>query len=300
MLKLNSDSPGIATLQHLATQQATIDALPVAQRPAMAESLWDAKNNIGSGGKAAFAEVKQTLLGMCVGTELCNYCESNEASDIEHIYPKSFFPERAFTWLNYLLACKTCNTHYKLDKFAVFTPALSANATTMRRNKLPASTDAAFIDPRVEDPLDFLSLNFSDQSFFLEPAPNLTDSRAIAKANHTLNVLQIGKRAALVAARKTAFQFFQSRLERYRDVRDSTTIADLERLVEDPNLVDTANTFAAEQQQMLMGLQQSILNHSHPTVWREMQRQYLTLPKTKKLFEAVPEALWWNSAPWCL
>jgi hypothetical protein len=294
MLKLNSDSPGIITLQHLASQQATIDALPVGQRPAMAETLWDAKNNIGSGGKTAFAEIKQTLLGMCVSTELCNYCESNEASDIEHIYPKSFFPERAFTWLNYLLACKTCNTHYKLDKFAVFIPALSSNATTMQRKKLPTSTDAAFIDPRVENPMDFLSLDFTDQSFFLTPSPNLTDPRAIAKANHTLNVLQIGKRAALAAARKAAFRFFQSRLERYRDVRDSTTFADLERLVEDPDLVDTTNTFAAEQQQMLTSLRQSILSHAHPTVWREMQRQRLSLPKTNILFAAVPEGLAWQ------
>ncbi|MDB5267808.1 MAG: hypothetical protein JWP58_848 [Hymenobacter sp.] len=260
----------------------------------MAETLWDAKNTIGNGGKAAFAEIKQTLLGMCVGTELCNYCENNEATDVEHIYPKSFFPERAFTWLNYLLACKTCNTHFKLDQFAVFTPALSANATTMQRKKLPSSADAAFIDPRVEDPMDFLYLDITGKSFFLLPSLTLTNPRDTAKAKHTLSILQIGVRAALADARKAAFIFFQSRLERYQQVRDATTLADLERLIEDPDLVDTSNTFEAEQQQMLTGLQQSILRYSHPTVWREMQRQYLSLPKTKKLFEAVPEALGWK------
>lgn len=294
MLRLNFDSPGTTTLQHLATQQATINALALSQRPAMAETLWDAKNNVTSGGKAAFAEIRQTLVGMCVGTGLCNYCENNEATDVEHIYPKSFFPERAFTWLNYLLACKICNTHHKLDQFAVFVPALSANAITMRRKKLPASADAAFIDPRVEDPLVFLFLDITDKSFFLVPYPTLTDPRASAKAIHTLSILQIGERAALAAARRVAFKFFQSRLERYQLARDATSWADLERLVEDPDLVDTANTFETEQRQMMTALQQSILTHPHPTVWREMQRQYLSLPKTKALFEAVPKALKWK------
>ena len=294
MLKLNSDSPGTTTLQHLVTQQASIDALAVGLRPAMAETLWDAKNNVGSGGKTAFAEIKQTLVGMCIGTGLCNYCENNEATDVEHIYPKSFFPERAFTWLNYLLACKTCNTHYKLDRFAVFTPALSANATTMQRKKLPTSADAAFIDPRVEDPMDFLFLDFTGKSFFLVAHPTLSEPRAKAKASHTLDILQIGERASLAATRKDAFTFFQNRLERYQKVRDASTLDDLERLVEDPDLVDTSKTFDEEQQQMLNGLRQSILRYPHPTVWREMQRQYLSLPKTRKLFEAVPEALGWK------
>jgi uncharacterized protein (TIGR02646 family) len=293
MLKLNSDSPGTTTLQHLATQQATIDALAIGLRPATAQTLWDAKGGTKAG-KAAFAEIKQTLAGMCVGTTLCNYCENNEATDVEHVYPKSFFPERAFRWLNYLLACKTCNTHFKLDQFAVFSPALSANATTMQRKKLPTSADAAFIDPRVDDPMDFLFLDITGQSFFLLPSPTLTDPRARAKAQHTLRILQIGERAALADARKAAFKFFQSRLERYQQVRDASTLDDLERLVEDPDLVNTSNTFAAEQQQMLTGLRQSILRYPHPTVWREMQRQRLSLPKTKRLFEAVPEALGWQ------
>lgn len=293
MLKLNSDSPGTTTLQHLAQQQATIDALVVGQRPPMAQTLWDAKSS-STGGRAAFADIKQTLLGMCVGTELCNYCENNVASDVEHIYPKSFFPERAFVWMNYLLACTPCNSRFKLDRFAVFTPALSANATTMQRKKLPTSSDAAFIDPRVEDPMDFLFLDFTGKSFFLQPAATLTDPRDRAKAEHTLSILQIGERASLVEPRKLAFKFFQTRLERYQQVRDASTLDDLERLVEDPDLVDTSKTFDEEQQQMLTGLRQSILRYPHPTVWREMQRQYLSLPKTRKLFEAVPEALGWK------
>jgi uncharacterized protein (TIGR02646 family) len=300
MLKLNTSSPGAITLQHLLGQQAIIDVLLPDQRAKRAQALWDSKSSAKSG-EAAFTEVKETLIGMCVSTELCNYCEQSEATDIEHIHPKSFFPERTFQWPNYLLACKTCNTHYKLDQFAVFTPAQSATAVPLQRGQPSPSLDAAFIDPRVEDPMQYLFLDIRGKSFqlILHPSlqvspPSLTNLRAIAKAEATLEVLQIGKRAALARARKNAFLFYQDQLERYQKVRDATTWSDLEQLAQDPCLVDRTNTFEAEQQEMMAGLKQNITEHSHPTVWREMQRQHQHLLKTKQLFEDVPDALNWE------
>jgi hypothetical protein len=32
----------------------------------------------------------------------------------------------------------------------------------------------------------------------------------------------------------------------------------------------------------------------HPTVWREMQRQHLTVDELRQLFEQAPEALTWR------
>ena len=292
MLKLSINSPGTTSLRYLAKQQAIIDGLTVGQRVSRAQTLWDSKSS-SKGGRAAFDEVKQTLIDMCVSTELCNYCEQNEATDIEHICPKSFFPETTFQWPNYLLACKTCNTHYKLDQFAVFMPTRSATAVALQRKQLPPSNDMAFIDPRVEDPMHYLFLDIKGQTFQLIPHPALTDPRAIAKAKCTLDVLQIGERAALARARRDAFQFYQCQLETYQKVRDATTLEDLEQLAQDPHLVNRSNTFEVERQIMMTGLKQSILGHLHPTVWREMQRQYQTLNKTKRLFEAVSDALHW-------
>jgi uncharacterized protein (TIGR02646 family) len=292
MLKLNTSSPSAITLQHLVRQQAIIDVLLPGQRAKRAQTLWDSKSSAKSG-ETAFDEVKETLVSMCVSTELCNYCEQSEATDIEHIHPKSFFPERTFQWPNYLLACKTCNTHYKLDQFAVFAPAQSAAAVPLQRGQPAPSTDVAFIDPRTEDPMQYLFLDIKGQTFQFVTHPTLTDLRAIAKAESTLKVLQIGKRAALALARKHAFLFYQDQLERYQKVRDAITWDDLEQLVQDPNIIDKTNTFEAEQQQMMAGLKRSILEHLHPTVWREMQRQHQHLLKTKKLFEDVPDALTW-------
>jgi uncharacterized protein (TIGR02646 family) len=284
MLKLSISSLSATTLRHLAHKQTAIDSLVVDKRASKAQTLWDSKGKPTNGpGAVAFDEVKKTLISMCVSTELCNYCEHNEATDIEHIYPKSFFPERTFQWSNYLLACKTCNTHYKLDKFSVFTST----------QQLPPSSDAAFIDPRVEDPMKYLFLNIKDSSFIFVPHPDLIDPRDIAKAERTLAVLQIGARAALVEARKKAFKFYQERLERYKKVLDATTWGQLEQLVQDPDLVDKSDTFENARKIMLDSIKRSIIEYFHPTVWREMQRQYLHLNKTKILFEDVNEALNW-------
>ena len=292
MLKLKSSSPGATTLRHLAGKQADINGQPAGRQVARAQTLWNAKSN-AQAGKAAFGEIRKLLLGLCVGTELCNYCEYNEASDIEHIYPKSFFPERTFQWSNYLLACKACNTQYKLDQFAVFAPAQSANAVAVQRGQPLPSLDVAFIDPRVEDPMHYLFLDITEKSFLLIPHPALTDPRAIAKARHTLAILQIGRRAALADAREKALSSYQHWLGNYRQVRDATTWDDLEYLVQDPHWLNKSNSFAAERQSMLDNLKETILTHQHRTVWREMQRQHQRLRKTKLLFEAVPEALTW-------
>jgi uncharacterized protein (TIGR02646 family) len=292
MLKLNTSSPSTITLQYLSGQQAIIDVLLPDYRAKRAQALWDSKSSAKSG-ETAFTEVKEILIGMCVSTELCNYCEQNEATDIEHIHPKSFFPERTFQWPNYLLACKTCNTHYKIDHFAVFMPAQSSVAVPLQRGQHAPSSDAAFIDPRLEDPMQYLFLDITGQTFQLVPHPTLTDLRAIAKAKSTLKVLQIGERAALAHARRNAFLFYQGQLERYQKVRDAITWSDLEHLVQDPHLIDKTNTIEIEKHLMMAGLKQSILEHFHPTVWREMQRQHQHLLKTKKLFEDVPDALNW-------
>jgi len=106
MLHLTHKDLSAQTQNHLNARQSDIDGkAPFAIRADRAGSLWDAKTG-SKLGDLAFAEIKTTLIVMCIGVEICNYCEQSEASDIEHILPKSLFPEHAFRWTNYLLACK--------------------------------------------------------------------------------------------------------------------------------------------------------------------------------------------------
>ena len=76
-----------------------------------AARLWARRKN------KTFEEVRETLAQMSSGRQRCMYCEDNEGTDIDHFWPRASFPERAFDWDNYLLACSACNTNYKRDQF---------------------------------------------------------------------------------------------------------------------------------------------------------------------------------------
>jgi len=76
-----------------------------------AGNLWKAKSN------KAFAEIKETLRKMASGLERCMYCEDSAGTDIEHFWPKNTYPDKAFLWENYLLACSACNSNFKRTQF---------------------------------------------------------------------------------------------------------------------------------------------------------------------------------------
>lgn len=86
-------------------------------------------------------EIRQTLKGMAGGVERCMYCSDSAGYAIEHFWPKSRFPERAFCWENLLLACDDCNNRYKQAKFP-----------------LDKQGEPLLIDPTAEDPWLHLEL----------------------------------------------------------------------------------------------------------------------------------------------
>lgn len=229
---------------------------------------------------------------MCVGVEICNYCENNEATDVEHVYPKSFFPERAFKWENYLLACKTCNSGYKLDKFAVFSPTGSDTSVDLTRSTAPTTDDSVMIDPRTEDPLQFFWLDIQSKTFVLDPHLSLNPHDK-HRAEYTLKLLGLNDRDTLVAARKTAAKYYLDRLERYVKARDAATIEELETVVQDPDFIDKAQLLETEKQRICQQIIVDIQTYAHPTVWHELKRQRDDLPKTNSLLSRASEALTW-------
>jgi uncharacterized protein (TIGR02646 family) len=70
------------------------------------------------------------------------YCEDSAATDIDHFCPRQAAPLLTFVWLNYLLACSTCNSNYKRNEF----PLDDAGAPLL-------------IDPSAEDPTQHLELS---------------------------------------------------------------------------------------------------------------------------------------------
>jgi len=235
---------------------------------------------------------------MCVDVAVCNYCENNEATDIEHIFPKRLFPDKAFCWDNYLLACSKCNSHHKKDKFAIFYPALSDTLLniTPKRNvyTLPPTNDSVFINPRTENPLQFMELDLKTYQFIPRLSPDFISLRDESRADYTITTLGLNTREQLIKARQIAVDAYLRNLKKYVQVKKAITIDELVAIIHEPECVDETQDFAVEQTRLLNAIREAIQQASHPAVWKELVRQRGTLqPQTKRLFEDAPEALLW-------
>jgi uncharacterized protein (TIGR02646 family) len=257
-----------------------------------AKSLWISKD--GESGKDVFRKIKALLTEMCIGIEICNYCEGNEANDIEHIYPKSFFPDYAFVWINYLLACKQCNTGYKLDKCYVMDNSGEVHET--ERGKEPLHKQIAIINPRIEDPNNFLWLNTSDWEFELKDELNAFDTQ---KAEKTLIILGLNTRPYLIEQRRYAHNHYYDKMERLARILNASNIASIEATLapaDDLVLGRFDKNLSINEIKSIMkeSVKQYIQKHSHPSVWYAIKTiSSKTNNKWKFIFEQIPEALRW-------
>lgn len=218
---------------------------------------------------AAFKVVRQKLSEMSGGTVRCNYCEDSNANQVEHIYPKNYYPEKCFNWKNYCYACGPCNQP-KSDKFAIFETVTSLEKDLKKdvaEGTKPPKGAALLLDPRADQPLDFLFLDTSSTFNFV---PFKDDPNGIRRANYTIEVLGLNSRSHLVRARKIAFDNFRSRLFEY-----------------------VAKKEAGEKKAVLQGLIESLQEEHHQTVWQEMKRQRSEHPEIDDLLNRAPEALNW-------
>lgn len=259
------------------------------KKAAEAKSLWNKKGSPKER-KAAFEEIKAILTSMCVAVETCNYCEQNEANDIEHIHPKSFFPELAFIWDNYLLACKQCNTGYKLDKCHVLDADNSP--ITLARKKAPTvSSTIAFINPRVENPNDFMMLNMQTFKFDIFDDLEVVERH---KAEKTLEILELNERDPLIKARENAAIFFYERLDRLVKILAAKSNAAIQVLLTPYDVLDTRVSLEENKQNIEANHKKAIEQHQHPSVWYAIKTvSSKTNAKWKALFEQLPQALDW-------
>lgn len=178
------ERPGLSSkaLALLAKRTGKVAAAP--DPSAEAERLWRQKDN------AAFTEIRTKLRAMASGRERCMYCEDSAAEDIEHFWPKKDFPDRAFNWFNYLLACGCCNSNCKRRQFP-----------------RDASGAPLLIDPVVDEPMDHLSLLPISGKF-----DDLTD-----KGTESIRVFGLNQRDILVQGRQSAWRGIQRLLRDYDD-----------------------------------------------------------------------------------
>lgn len=262
--------------------------LNFAERTNSAGSLWQSKGN--ANGKKVFDQIKLALEGMCVGVKACNYCEGNEANDIEHIYPKSFFPEFAFIWKNYLLACKQCNSGYKLDKCYVLDDTGRVFVTV--RGQEPRHKRIALINPRIENPDDYFWLNTKVWKFEIHDGLSLENQN---KAEKTLEILALNERDYLLAGRNaTAGEYFD-KMDRLRRILEANTLDEVKDALSPYQIImDETLSLNAIKGNLTESVKQHIQKLLHPSVWRSIKTiESKSDPKWKAIFKRIPEALNW-------
>ncbi len=261
------------------------------EQVAIANHLWDKKAD-SIEGKNVFATVKVALSQMSTAPGICNYCEQSEAGDIEHIWPKSFFPSRTFRWDNYLFACKQCNTGHKLAHAWIFDPVGSDFAQKLQGSIEPPTDDYCFLDPRAEDPMNFMSLDFRDHMFYAEVVAG-NQARTNHKVEKTLDILQLNDREVLRTNRKAAFGNSRRLLQEYLAAMEAQTHAELEAVIDGDPPVDFSQALEVEKQRIMVCTKNELLRQVHFTVFREMQRQVSDLPASIQNLFQKSGALHW-------
>lgn len=216
-----------------------------------------------------FREVRAALTRMCSGERRCCYCEDSQANQVEHIKPKSLYPEVVFVWSNYLYACAICNPP-KNSRFAVFDATGNFRDVTRQTNAPimpPPKGKSVLINPRREDPTKWMQLDLLGTFQFVPTVP--AGSREFQRVEYTIRLLDLN-RDLLPEARERAFGDYRARLYEYIEKRDAGA--------------------SAKQLKLLV---RAIQTMPHPTVWFEMKRHWQKVGELKMLFTNAPEALNW-------
>jgi hypothetical protein len=108
-----------------------------------------------------------------------------------------------------------------------------------------------------------------------------------------VELLGLNARADLIRQRKAAHGWYISELRKYIAVRNTNSVAELTQVAFGKIDVDENAIFANEKQRILDLVKEDILSHSHPTVWKELIKQRVQLPKTNQLLNEAPEILTW-------
>lgn len=269
MIRLPDISLPEQTAKKLREYQAEVDGIPEYRgRVEAAKRLFKSRNRSTN---STFSMVRLKLGKMCQGTHRCGYCEDSYADEIEHIRPKDIYPEQVFVWKNYLYSCGPCNGP-KNNNFKIFDVKTGHLLDVSRQKDAPivppAKGDQVLIDPRIENPLHYMTLDLLGTFFFLEIAEPGT--REYIRANYTIRILRLNDRDMLVKARHSAFDSYKARLYEYREKKHKNEAPD-----------------------KLKYLVKSIKTMHHQTVWEEMKRQHSLHDELNTLFQDIPEALKW-------
>lgn len=260
MIRLDERELSPETTRTLASWQAEVDAEPdYHQRVEVARRLYTLRRRT-----LAFGEVRSTLAAMCSGLIRCGYCEDSQGHQVEHIWPKAWYPELTFVWRNFLFSCGICNGR-KSSRFAIVRDGTMQEPRRQRgapRSPPPTGT-AAIIDPRREDPLDYLEIDLGG-TYAIRPRMTI-DETARLRADYTIDILGLNDRQTLVEMREIACRNYSFRAREYATLESDTP--------------------ATVRQQRLA----EIGRLHHRMVWEEMKRSPDLVEGLRERLDAAPE-----------
>ncbi len=261
MLKLGTVDLADELATYLNDQQADIDGqADYATQVERARVLWKGRS------AATFLQIRAALVSLCHGAQRCHYCEDSVGDEVEHVRPQAFYPSQSFRWTNYLYSCGQCNGANKRDRFAIFDTVGAVVELTRSKDApvvAPPDGPSVFIDPRVDDPVEFLELDLDTGLFLPRIAPPHRDH---LRARFTIDVLGLNRRDYLSKSRRNAFASYVDSARQYVTARAS-------------------GASAAE----LAQRQKDIAERHHRSVWFEMKR--LATTEFREIFGPAPELL---------
>jgi hypothetical protein len=184
-----------------------IEQVESARQSEVAHRLW--KNTTVR--RRIHPALRETLATMAPGLERCMFCGDSQGTAIDHFEPITESPIRTFDWLNHLLSCTACNSHYKRDQF-------------------PRADDGSpmLIDPTTENPAEHIHLILAAGEY-----RGLTE-----RGTATIAVLSLN-RPILVQGRQNAYEVAILLLHSWHEatLAGDTATADKRRRVlwEQPN-----------------------------------------------------------------
>ncbi|NJK32776.1 MAG: hypothetical protein HC927_10405 [Deltaproteobacteria bacterium] len=275
MIQLPEEYPKPEVLEQLVLWQQELERVPdYAQRVSEAKRLFESRNREDN---STFREIRGTLRTMSGGTQRCVCCEDSLAYQVEHVRPKSLYPEAVFVWKNMLWACGRCNTR-KLNRCAIIVGNELRDVTRRPKDPVvpPPPGKLALIDPVGEDPFSFMILDLAD-TFHFVAHPELKGRIARERVRHTIDDVLGLNDDPLPERRFGAYSGFRSAL--------CEIVFGRER---------------GKSETQLAGFRRQLAARDHQTVWREIQRQFKSDKRSKQLvddfeelFAAVPDALTW-------
>jgi uncharacterized protein (TIGR02646 family) len=180
---------------YLGKKAARIAAMAPADRGQRIGSEWDKARQT----KTVRCCIFGLLRRMAGNRQRCMYCEDSRGTDIDHFWPKSRYPQRAFDWMNMLLICTGCQ-RAKGDRFP-----------------LDSNDRPQLIDPTAEEPWDYL---------FFVPATGVITARydpatgeVFAKGEATIDLLPLNDEA-IADGRKRIWRDLQRAVQGFIDIAE--------------------------------------------------------------------------------